>query len=382
MKIVDIKATPLALRFKEPYYWAGRVDLGAVVILLEVTGPDGLTGVGEVIAPWPPKATLSMIEGLIPEIIGQPLNIDGIVTRARLLAGLHRTPRSSALVTSGLDMALWDLMGKVLNQPVYTLMGGAVNLDVDYFAFPQGITPKDLAEASADAAMRNYEVIYVKIGHNTQTDIAIASAVRKSIGDKKLRLDANGAWDPVTAVNMIQRLAEFEPEFIEQPTPPRSIAALKQVHDSTTIPIAADQSVFTMDEVYEICLRHAADLLVFSPHETGGLSSFKKAAGIAEAAGLKVCLHGQWTSGISDAAQHHAALNTPNISTGNQIMHQLLVEDLISSPDLTPHNGRLGLWSGPGFGFELNRDAVGRAAEYYINHGQNLKMVNSSKMQT
>jgi muconate cycloisomerase len=279
--------------------------------------------------------------------------------------GVNRTPRFSALLLAGLDMALWDLAGKILKLPVYQLLGGAYHQAVDYFAFPQGDSAHELAAASQKAMQKGYSVVYVKVGRGEKKDLENVAAVRENIGDRRLRLDANGAWDPVTAVRMIRLLSSYDPEFIEQPTPPHSLAALKQVRESVSVSIAADQSVFTIEEIYEVCRQQAADLLVFSPHETGGLTAFKKGAAIAAAAGLRVCLHGQFTSGISDSAQHQAALNTPNLYDGNQIMHQLLEEDLISSPCIEPQNGKLGIWKTPGLGFELNRDAVARAAERY-----------------
>ena len=109
------------------------------------------------------------------------------------------------------------------------------------------------------------------------------------------------------------------------------------------MPIAADQAVFTPADVYDIVRQRAADAIVLSPHEAGGLLAFGKAAAIAEAAGVPVCLHGQGVSGITDCAQHHLGLSTANLTDGNQIMHQLLVEDLVSTPDLTPRQGKLGL---------------------------------------
>jgi muconate cycloisomerase len=189
--------------------------------------------------------------------------------------------------------------------------------------------------------------------------------VRAVIGDRRLRLDANEAWDPCTAINMIHALARFEPEFIEQPTPGQSIPALKQVKESVDVPIAADQCVFTVKEVYELCRQRAADVIVLSIHETGGLLAFKKAAAVAEAAGIALCLHGQSVTGITDCAQHQVALTLPNLTDGNQIMHQLLVEDVLRAPDITPHQGKIGPLDRPGLGFELDRDAVARAAERY-----------------
>jgi muconate cycloisomerase len=205
----------------------------------------------------------------------------------------------------------------------------------------------------------------MKVGRGEEMDMKNVAAVRQVICDRRLRLDANGAWDVHTAIYMINKLAHFEPEWIEQPTPAPGIAALRQVKESVNVPIAADQACFTASDVYEICRQQAADAIVLSPHEAGGLLAFKKACAVAEAAGIPICLHGQSVSSITDAAQHHVGLTIPNLTDGNQIMHQLIVEDLVSVPDLTPRNGKVGLIRTPGLGIELNRDAVEHAAELY-----------------
>jgi muconate cycloisomerase len=237
--------------------------------------------------------------------------------------------------------------------------------EVDYFGFVQGDTTEELAEDARDLAAAGYGVIYLKVGRGEVADLRNTAAVREAIGDRRLRLDPNCAWSVAEAIHMIARLREFEPDWIEQPTPLMSIAALRQVKETVSVPIAADQAVFTPADVYEICRQRAADVIVLSPHEAGGLLAFGKAAAIAEAAGVSVCLHGQGVSGITDCAQHHLGLRTVNLTEGNQLMHQLLVEDLITAPDLTPVQGKLGLLDRPGLGVELDRDAVRRAAELY-----------------
>jgi muconate cycloisomerase len=176
-------------------------------------------------------------------------------------------------------------------------------------------------------------------------------------------LDANQAWDPGTAIYMINRLSRFEPEWIEQPTPSHSISALRQVKEAVNVAIAADQCVYTSADVYRVCRQRAADVIVLSPHEAGGLLAFRKASAVAEAAGISICLHGQFVTGITDCAQHQVGMTLPNLTDGNQIMHQLLVEDILAMPDITPRRGKLGPIEGPGLGFELNYDAVNRAAE-------------------
>ena len=366
MKIARVKTTPMALAFREPYHWAGRVDHAAAVVLVEVETDDGLVGIGESVAAFPAEGTVAALQGVAPLFVGEPVfDIERLITGARHLGSFNHTPWHANFVLSGLEMALWDILGKAAGWPVHRLLGGAVRDEVDYFGFVQGDTTDELAEDARDLAAAGYGVIYLKIGRGEDADLRTTAAVREAIGGRRLRLDANCAWSVPEAIHMIGRLAQFEPEWIEQPTPMQSIAALRQVKESVSVPIAADQAVFTPADVYEICRQRAADVVVLSPHEAGGLLAFGKAAAIAEAAGVPVCLHGQGVSGITDAAQHHLGLRTANLTDGNQIMHQLLVEDLVTAPDLTPAQGKIGLFETPGLGIELDWDAVRRAAERY-----------------
>jgi len=371
MRITDVALTPLYLPFRQPYHWAGRVDHGAAVVLVEVTTDDGLVGVGESTAPLPAGATLAALRAVTPLFVGEPAcEIERLLGRARHLGGFNHTPWWANLVLAGLEMALWDVAGKSAGRPVHQLLGGRVRDEVDYFGFVQGDTAPQLAEHAASLAAGGHEVLYLKVGRGEAADLANTAAVRKAIGDRRLRLDANGAWDVAEAIAMIGKLERFDPDWIEQPTQPLSLAALRQVKEAVRVAIAADQAAFTPEDVYDICRQGAADAIVLSVHETGGLLAFGKAAAIAAAAGIPICLHGQSVSGITDAAQQHVGLCTGNLTSGNQIMHQLLEEDLVSAPCLTPVRGRIGTPEGPGFGVELDRDAVARAAERYDKLGR------------
>lgn len=169
---------------------------------------------------------------------------------------------------------------------------------------------------------------------------------------------------------MIRALRRFDPEFIEQPTPNHSLEALCQVKAAVDVPIAADQCVLTPADVYEVCRRRAADLIVVGPHETGGLLGLKKAAAIAEAAGINLCMHGVLETGITTCAANQILATIPNLDDGNQIMCQLLEHDVIASPRLVPENGTLGVIDGPGLGFELDREAVKAANDRFRRDGQ------------
>jgi muconate cycloisomerase len=364
MRITAIRTTPLGLLFKEPYHWAGRCDYGAHVVLVEVETDEGVVGIGESTATTPVDGTLAILRSVSEELVGGSVfDVERLLHQVRCLGSFNHMPWFANMVLAGIEMALWDAIGKAMGRPVYQLMGGAYRQEIDYFGFLQGDTADELARSAEEMVAAGYDVIYTKVGRGAERDMENVTAVREVIGDRRLRLDANQAWDVATAIRMIERLGRFEPEFVEQPTPGHSIPALKQVKETVGVAIAADQCVFTPADVYEICRQRAADLIVLSPHETGGLLAFKKAAAVAESAGIAICLHGQSVTGITDCAQHQVGLTLPNLTDGNQIMHQLLVEDVIAAPDITPREGRIGLLERPGLGFELDRDAVERARE-------------------
>lgn len=370
MKIAKIRTTPLSLPYREAYHWSGGVPLGATVVLVEVETDNGLTGIGESTGDRSAEAVVALIQGFSRLFIGEsPFDIERLFARAYRLGKLQNTPRFANHAFAGLEMALWDLIGKAVGQPVHRLLGGAARSEIDYFGFLQGDTAEELAQDAEAAVAAGYSVIYMKVGRGEEQDLENVKAVRAAIGERRLRVDANEAWDPLTAIRMIRKLSRFDLEFVEQPIPSRDLAALAQVKAAVDVPIAADQCVYTATEVYEVCRQRAADVIVLGPHETGGLLAFKKAAAVAEAAGLSVCLHGQHETGITTAADNQIAATVPNLTNGNQIMHQLLVEDLVASPDLTVRNGKLPILTGEGLGFELDQDVVARAAERFRKDG-------------
>jgi muconate cycloisomerase len=284
------------------------------------------------------------------------------------LQGVCSSPRFAGQVLCGVEMALWDVMGKATGQPAHALLGGAVREDIRYFGFAQGGTADEVAMDAESLAGQGFEVIYFKVGRGDALDLETARAVRAAIGpSRRMRVDPNEHWTPVHASRMIRELLAFGVEVIEQPTHCESIAALAQVRSTSPIAISADQAVFTPFDAYDVCRQQAADLIVVGLHETGGLVRFSKVAHIAEAAGLNVCLHGLYETGITTCASNQIAATVPNLDDANQHMGRFLMWDLVKSPDLAPRNGRLPVLKGPGLGFELDWPAVERAEQAFLD---------------
>jgi L-alanine-DL-glutamate epimerase-like enolase superfamily enzyme len=371
MKIRSISTTPLFCKFRQPYHWAQGVTLGAPVVLIRVETDAGITGIGESVASPDCAAVLAILADAIPRFAGQSV-YDG----NRLIWDYYRdgfnargtgsAPRYFSQAMAGIELALWDAIGKAAGQPLHRLLGGKVREEVRYFGFIQGDTAGELAIHAAGLAGQGFEVLYLKIGRGDALDVEITGAVRAAIGERRLRLDANEAWDMLRARRMFEKLKRFDPEFIEQPVPGRTGAeGLARLRAVTDTPIAADQTVYAPEDVYEICRNRAADVIVMGLHETCGVLRFRKAAAIAEAAAVNICLHGVFETGITTCASNQVAATIANMDDGNQIMWQLLAEDIVAAPSLTPINGALPIGELPGLGFELDEDAVARAAEAY-----------------
>ena len=369
MTITNVKATPLLVRNKVPYYWAAGVRYGAEVILIEVQTDDGITGYGESIGTPSVAGVSAFVNTAALHLIGGSVFDSRRLMRQcyHALFQAHGTcsaPRFGGQVFAGLEMAMWDAAGKTAGCAVHELLGGKVRDSIDYFGFIQGETAEMLAADAARLVSGGHRVIYGKVGRGEQLDIEIVRQVRAAVGESvRLRFDPNEAWDPLTATKMICKLAVYDVEMIEQPCDHRSLYALHQIRESSSTAIAADQSVFNAADVYTAVTLGAADLIVLGLHETGGIVPFLEAASVAAAAGINICIHGVAETGITTCAANHAAALIPNLDDGNQYMNHLLASDIISSPRLELTDASLPVLSGPGFGFEINPDAVAKAAE-------------------
>lgn len=367
MKIARFTARPITLPLRQPYHWTQGIRESFQVNLIEIELEDGTRGIGECTVAPDQQASLAALRRLGQDLVGASV-FDAAPIRDRILRDRYmalgaNTLRAANQMLAGLDFALWDAMGKLAGRPVTELLGGAYRRKVGYFYFLQGDTPKELAKDAARGAAAGERVFYLKVGRPDETaDLEIVRAVRAEIGGARLRLDANEGWDPYRAVRMCRLLEQFDIDFIEQPTPSYSIDALAHVRQSVGIPIVADQAAFSVFDVYEICRKRAADMICIGPREAGGIQPMLKAAAIAEAAGLGICIHSSFTTGITTAAEHQIARMIPNLDDGNQIMWQLAKDTIVAHPDLAPKGGWLDLPDAPGLGVTLDEGKVAALA--------------------
>ena len=367
MRISRIDATPLAIPLRQEFHWASGAQLGANLVLFSVHTEDGVVGYGETVCEAPGAVAeigLLMARQLVGRSVG---DVEAILRSIWTEGRWKTTPQFTGFVLAGIEAACWDALGRTLGVPTRQFFGGLVQEELDYFAFLQGDDAETLAAHAQELA--GHEVFYLKVGRPRDDD-AIVAAVRDAIGPAALlRIDPNEAWDAATAVDRIRRLAVCDLDWVEQPVPHWDVAGLAHVRRKVDVKVAADQAVYTTRQLREVLEAGAADVVVQGPHDAGGLLPFRRQAHMCEAWGLKVNLHAFMQSEISFLAHAQVASTVPNLTSGNQTMHQLLAERLTTGVDVEMAGGKYVLNDAPGHGFEIGEDAVARAHDRWQRDG-------------
>ena len=235
----------ISLHTKNPFVIARGGDTEYRVVRITVTAPDGVTGWGEAAPSKFYGETADTVVDVLPLLAGAIEKMDGWSLEAMDHA-LSKVIRFNGSARAGVSAALHDLVGKRLGVPLYRLWG------LDPAASPPtsftiGIAPDEatLRQRVADAGQ--YPVLKIKLG--TTWDERIVRVVRELVPQKVLRVDANAAWTPKSALRIIPALQELGVEFVEQPLPPDDIEGLRFVRERSALPIVADESCLVAADI-------------------------------------------------------------------------------------------------------------------------------------
>jgi glucarate dehydratase len=359
LAIKSVRRWLVRVPVRTPIVWGSGVRTGVTRLVVELETAGGVVGWGETICLL--DAIPAVVDRVvIPLAIGRGVDAVEALHRHVLGAGYYHHKRAAVMATCAVEMAMWDAFGKACGQPLYRLWGGRWRQRIPLAAY---LLQSDPAQVVADArAYREdgYETYKLKIGYDEHSDIELTHLVREVIGpDAPLRLDVNGAWTPGTAKRQCRRLVPYDPAYIEQPLELDDLAGHAALRASQSIPIALDESAYTLQDVGNIVRAQAADVILLDPHEAGGLWPTVKSAAIAESVGIPVTLHSGGELGLSQAAYLHLAASIPNLSLAidNELRH--LAGDVITEP-FAVERGALVVPEGPGLGVTLDHAAVER----------------------
>ena len=360
MRISGLRSTAVAVPAEDGHMPA---------IIVEVLTDEGLVGLGEAPAPIGMEATKAIIDSAEPLIVGedptQPEPLKKRLYSAYNLTHLHIHAACWAL--NAIDMALWDIVGKVCQQPLYRIWGGAFRRKIPFYApVSHELGPDEAAERATSFVEQGFGTIYRKVGLDEEMDLACVRAMREAVGPEiKIRVDANQSWSAGEAVRIIRRFAEYDLEFVDQPVLMYNVDELARVRAASVVPIAAHESSWTMYEAINVIKRNAADVIHVDPRFDAGFMGARLTAGMAEAAGLPVVMHHFSTLGVNQSAYLHLIASVPNFVYANQTGYQRLQDDVITGGLLAFEEGCLSLPEEPGIGVTLDAEKMAKYARYY-----------------
>ena len=264
---------------------------------------------------------------------------------------------------SGIEMALWDLIGKKADLPVCRLMGGILRSEIEFTACMGLKEPSESAETARIYLDRwGFQYQKTKAGNDAGIDLAIASAVQKEIGDEIFfRPDANGGYDPVATVDLMARFGDLGVKFFEDPCPPDHAEALAAVRSDTPISVLVNMGVTDPSSVRPILEAGAADFLMPDTPSSGALIRCRAVSSVAQAFDVQCLMHSAHDLGLKTAAITHIAASTPNWTGPNDTCYHGLTDDVLVEP-FKFEGGKLRVPEAPGLGVEVDESKISNYA--------------------
>lgn len=351
---------------KIPTFRKHKMNIGTTShqenVIVRLYTDTGLLGYGE--APHmvghshngetPATVRAVLRDKIVPRILGQdPTQLEHMWQVLQQAVPCNRRAKSAIM------LACCDLAGKALGTPVYNLLGGKVR-DGILLSWSLPIEDFDMICAEAQTMVeRGWRVLKLKTGRpNPMDDVEAVKRVRQTVGSEiHLRADANQAYDWRMAIKVINGMAEWGLEYMEQPCAYWDLEGLARVRKQVGIPIMVDETLksYTLSEI----IRHeAADYLSIYVCDPGGILNSRKMGVIAEEFHMKGYIGGALESVIGSVSGLHIAASSPAISLGCEMFSQYMLEKDISAKPLEFKDGCLMVPDGPGLGIEIDEDVV------------------------
>jgi L-alanine-DL-glutamate epimerase-like enolase superfamily enzyme len=366
IRITDVIAHPLTQKLPQPTVTSWGEYTEVSIVLVEVRTDAGITGVGEALARFSPKAYADLIDtSLKPRLVGgNPTDIMAHWrTMRRALSGRSGGMLFEAI--AGVDIALWDILGKVAGLPVHRLLGGVGRTEVPVYAASVNWGSDEFMDRELDRYLdKGFPRIKVKIANPVKEARRRIERLRKRAGDDiELCVDANWAYTLEEAVEVGRALTDNAYFWFEEPLRPEDERGYEELHRRCATPLAAGESNFTLDQAMRLVENRTLSYLQPDVARAGGITETRRMAEFAAAHDVQYAPHIGMSGIVCETASVHLAAAMPNL--------RAMECETDSSPFKTAitgaapgadrqKNGLLPVPAGPGLGIEIDWDAVKR----------------------
>jgi D-galactarolactone cycloisomerase len=370
-RIRDVRLIPLVYRMPpvRAYGMARGLTAERGCSLVEVETQDGVVGIGEA---WgPPKATGGYLELIKEAYIGRELYDRELIWSDIICRRYHLGLQNQLTAcASGINIAIYDALGKTLGLPVCKLLGGLGRDRVPVYAsdgYISGDPDNQLPAQLERIADRGFPGAKFKIGMSPTSDEERVRLARDILGEDMLLLvDVNGNYTVDLALESMRRIARYDIHFYEEPLPPQDLRGYEILSARAPIPIATGEALYTVWDFARLIEARAVDVVQPDLTLCGGLDQAKGIALLCQLHNLRFSPH-VWGSGVGLAAAMQLVAALPGYPHTDHVPAPCLIEydvsenplrhELLTRP-LTPVGGRIAVPDGPGLGIEINRAAV------------------------
>jgi galactonate dehydratase len=348
-------------------------------LFIQLSTDNGLTGVGEASLEWQEQTVETILHEWVKErVLGRdPFNIERIING--MIRDQYQGGSTIMTAISGVEIALWDIVGKACGQPVYRLLGGRYHNRIPAYAngwYGGAVDAKEYARMAKEAVKRGYQALkFDPFGtawkemtpEAIDRAIEVVAAIRSAVGpDVRLMIEYHGRLSVNCALKMIDLLEPYNPYWTEEPVAATSIDLLVEVKDRTSTTIAAGERLYTLHDFYRLVELRAVDVLQMDIAHCGGILLSKKVAAMAEAQDITVAPHCS-VGPVSLAASLHFDVSTPNF----------MIQEAFAEFDVPWRNDFVSGWNpirdgefilsdAPGLGIELDEMVI--ADHPYVNN--------------
>lgn len=345
------------------YDYAGGHVTARTTSLITVATESGLTGTGSAYSH--PDLVRVILDGhLAPHLRGEdPRQIERLWSKMYELTRWYGRKGAAMSTLGGVDIALWDLLGKIEGQPVYRLLGGgAANVRAYASGLFWATSTDQLVDEVTRARAQGFTTVKMRIGRHPDYDRQAVASVRQALGESGLVLvDGSHRYDVGAARQLARDLQPLGVGWFEEPFPPEDLASYVALRSDCALPLAAGENEFGLQGFSELARAGAVDVMQADACRTGGITEAMRVASLAASLGLRFAPH-TWSDAVAVVANAHvvaAAATGFTVEvdrTGNPFIDELLTEPFSVS------DGRLRLSDRPGLGITVDQATVARFA--------------------
>ena len=340
-------------------------------LFIRLRTDTGLTGIGEASLEWQEKTVQTIChEWVESRVLGRdPFDIEAII--GGMIRDQYQGGATVMTAISGVEIALWDLVGKACHQPVYRLLGGRYHRQIPAYAngwYGGAQTPKEYAERAREVIARGYRALkFDPFGtawkdlsqEESEAAIELVAAVREAVGPQiAMMIEFHGRLSVGSSAEMIHKLESFGPAWCEEPVTPENLDLLAEVKRQSRTPIAAGERLYTLADFYRLTALRAADVVQMDVAHCGGILASKKIAAMAAVQDMRVAPHCS-VGPVALAACLHLDISTPNF----------MIQEAFAEFDVPWRNDLVGGWNPiengecvmrdqPGLGLDLDVDVI------------------------